>query len=56
MSSLALLGAEIHLPLHISGKNSVHCFWPMLVCGVFVVDFLACIVAVVVVMATIVQF
>ena len=56
MSSLALLEAEIHLPLYKTGKNSVDFFLLMLVCGVVVVNFLLCIVVVVMMMVTIVQF
>ena len=56
MSSLALLEAKIHLPLYITGKNSVDFFLPMLVCGVVVVDFVLCLVVVVFMMVTIVQF
>ena len=56
MSSLALLEAEEHLPMYITGKNCMDGFLPMLVCGVFVIDFLFCIVVVLVMMVRIVQF
>ena len=57
MSSLALLEGEIHVAFYTTGKNSVDCFFlPMLVCGVVVVDFLLCIVMVVLTIVTIVKF